>query len=90
MNSRERLLACAKLQPVDRVPFSGYELDVLNKEDFYHREPSYRELMDYIRENGDSIFMTSEKKKPHKLSEKREWEGRKLHLVRDNNSCSGA
>ncbi|MCK5758297.1 MAG: hypothetical protein KAH14_04320 [Clostridiales bacterium] len=73
MNSRERLLACAKLQPVDRVPFSGYELDILNKEDFYHQEPSYRELMDYISENGDSIFMTSERKKPHKLSEKREW-----------------
>lgn len=73
MNSRERLLACVKLRPLDRVPFSGYELDTLDKKDFYNQDPSYRELMDYIKEYGDRIYMTGEKKKPHSLLEKREW-----------------
>lgn len=73
MNSRERLLACVNLQPLDRVPFSGYELDRQFQDTFYNQEPSYKELMDYIRDYGDCLLMTSEKREPHKLHEHREW-----------------
>ena len=73
MNSRERLLACAKLQPVDRVPFSGYELDRWRKDNFYTTDPTYKELMDYLAEYADRIYMTGEKRGPFNLYENRQW-----------------
>ncbi len=61
------------MQPVDRVPFSGYELDVIDEKDFYRKEPSYRELMNYIDRYSDIMCMTCEKRKPDKITEHREW-----------------
>ncbi|MFO7612859.1 MAG: uroporphyrinogen decarboxylase family protein [Clostridia bacterium] len=75
MNSRERLLACARLQPVDRVPFSGYELDAIQKDNFYNVQPSYRELMEYIKLHGDCLCMTSEERPMPKIAEHRQWRG---------------
>ncbi|MBN1623370.1 MAG: hypothetical protein JW903_03290, partial [Clostridia bacterium] len=75
MNSRERLLAAAKLQPLDRVPLSGYEMDLWKKDDFYTTEPSYKELMDYLAAHADRIYMTSESRGNFSLQENREWRG---------------
>jgi len=73
MNSRERLLAAAKLQPVDRVPISGYEMDRWRKDTFYTSEASYRELMAYLDAHADRIYMTGEKRGENPLRENREW-----------------
>lgn len=59
MTSRQRLLACLKRQPADRVPVSCYELCGYDRDAWYNREPSYRELMDAIREKSDCIFMSA-------------------------------
>ncbi|MDX1357321.1 MAG: uroporphyrinogen decarboxylase family protein [Clostridia bacterium] len=75
MNPKERLLACFNLEPVDRVPFSGYELDRWRKDNFYTTDPSYKELMDYLEVHADRIYMTGEQREPFKLQESREWRG---------------
>jgi uroporphyrinogen-III decarboxylase len=60
---------------LDRVPFSGYELDRWRKDEFYTTEPSYRELMDYLAAHADRIYMTSESRESFPLQENREWRG---------------
>lgn len=73
MNSRQRILAASRLQPVDRVPFSGYELDVVDPNDFYRLEPSYRELMEYIDEYADFMCMVPAEPGTDKITEHRRW-----------------
>ena len=57
MTSRERLLAAISLKKPDRVPISTYELSGYNSLSFWNREPSYRNLMDMIREKTDCVCM---------------------------------
>jgi len=57
MNSRQRLLASLNHEAVDRVPVSTYELVGYNSHSFENREPSYRRVMDAIREQSDCIAM---------------------------------
>ena len=57
MTSRERLLAVLEGRIPDRVPISCYELVGYDSHNFCNREPSYRSLMDYIREKTDCICM---------------------------------
>ena len=57
MNSTERLLAVHRGEMPDRVPVSTYELVGWNAESFENREPSYRRLMDAIRERTDCLYM---------------------------------
>lgn len=58
MTSRERLLAAMYCKPVDRVPISTYELVGFNPDAWENREPSYKSLMDAVRELSDCIYMT--------------------------------
>ena len=57
MNSRERLLKVLNGQMPDRVPVSTYELVGYNSQSFENKEPSYRDLMEYIRQKTDCICM---------------------------------
>ncbi len=57
LTSRERLLRCIRHEPVDRVPISAYELIGWNENAWENKEPSYRKLMDVIREYTDCIYM---------------------------------
>jgi len=57
MNSRERLLNALAGKPVDRVPISTYELVGYNSRSFENIDPSYRRLMDAIRERTDCVCM---------------------------------
>ncbi len=57
MTSRERLLRVMRGELPDRVPVSTYELVGYNSTLFYNREPSYRPLMDYIREKTDCMCL---------------------------------
>lgn len=73
MNSRERLLRCIKHEPIDRVPISTYELVGWSFNSFENKEPSYRELMDLIREKTDCIYMLNPKKISKKEAEITKW-----------------
>jgi len=64
MNSRERLLTAIKLGKTDRVPISTYELVGYNSDAFENKEPSYKRLMDHIREKTDCICMWDLKTDP--------------------------
>jgi len=55
MTSRERLLATLSGKIPDRVPISTYELCAHNSRSFENNEPSYSDLMDFIRKNTDAI-----------------------------------
>ena len=57
MTSRERLMAAIMRKPTDRVPVSTYELVGCNSRSFENREPSYKNLMDFIRSKTDCICM---------------------------------
>ncbi len=57
MTSRERLLRALRREPTDRVPVSTYELVGFNSKAFENREPSYRRLMDAVREKSDCVAM---------------------------------
>ncbi len=56
MTSRERILRACRREPVDRVPISTYELVGWNGKAWENGEPSYRRLMDAIREKTDCIY----------------------------------
>jgi len=58
ITARERLLKSLKLEPVDRVPISTYELVGWNDEAWENKEPSYKKLMQHIRQHTDCLFMT--------------------------------
>ncbi len=53
--SRRRLLTALSGGIPDRVPINTYELAGRNSRDWYNNQPSYRGLMDYIREHTDCI-----------------------------------
>lgn len=57
MTSRERLLCTLGGGIPDRVPVSCYELVGYDTHNFCNREPSYRRLMDAIREKTDCVCM---------------------------------
>ena len=57
MNSRERLLAVLDGRIPDRVPISTYELVGYNSRAWENQQPSYRRLMDVIREKTDCLAM---------------------------------
>ncbi len=57
MTSRERLLRALRGEPTDRVPISTYELVGWNPDAWENNEPSYRGLMDLIREATDCLYM---------------------------------
>ena len=57
MISRERLLAAVSLEKTDRVPVSTYELVGYNSHAFENNNPSYKNLMDMIREKTDCVCM---------------------------------
>lgn len=58
MTSKERLLNCIRHKPIDRVPISTYELVGWNPGAWENKEPSYKNLMDAIREYTDCMYMT--------------------------------
>ena len=55
MTSRERLLKTLAGEVPDRVPVSTYELCGRNSKSFENSEPSYSDLMDFIRQHTDAI-----------------------------------
>lgn len=57
MNSKERLLGALRGHWIDRVPISTYELVGYNSKSFENNQPSYRHLMNIIREKTDCIAM---------------------------------
>lgn len=57
MTSRERLIRTIEGEIPDRVPISTYELVGHNPDAWENREPSYRRLMDHIREHTDCMYM---------------------------------
>lgn len=57
MTSRERLLCVLRGDIPDRVPVSTYELVGYDTHNFCNKEPSYKNLMDFIREKTDCICM---------------------------------
>lgn len=57
MTSRQRLMAVLSGTIPDRVPISAYELVGYDTKNFCNQEPSYRSLMDYIREKTDCVCM---------------------------------
>jgi uroporphyrinogen-III decarboxylase len=57
MTSRERLLAAVTRNKTDRVPISTYELVGYNSRAFENNVPSYKNLMDFIREKTDCVCM---------------------------------
>jgi len=57
MTSRERLLKALACEVPDRVPISTYELVGYNSRSFENNQPSYKNLMDFIREKTDCIAM---------------------------------
>jgi len=57
MTSKERLLACLRGEPTDRVPVSTYELVGWKSDSWENNEPSYARLMEIIRRDTDCIYM---------------------------------
>ena len=57
MNSRERILTALECRTPDRMPISTYELVGYNSKAFENNDPSYRNLMNVIREKTDCICM---------------------------------
>jgi len=57
MNSTQRLLAVHRGELPDRVPISAYELCGHYAEAFHQNQPSYRALLDLIREKTDCLYM---------------------------------
>lgn len=57
MTSRERILTALGGGVADRVPISTYELVGWNSEAFENKDPSYKRMMDGIREKSDCLCM---------------------------------
>lgn len=55
LTSRERLLKVLKGELPDRVPINTLELQGWKADDWYNKQPKYKELMDFIREHTDGI-----------------------------------
>ena len=61
MTSRERMLRALRGEATDRVPITTYDLPGYNPFAYCNQEPSYRGLMDMIRERADCLCMWSAK-----------------------------
>jgi len=59
LTSRERLLRTWRRQPTDRVPISTYEMVGWDMNSWYNQQPSYKKLMQVIRENTDCLYSCS-------------------------------
>lgn len=57
MTSKERLNLVLSGKIPDRVPISTYELCGFNSKSFENNQPSYKQMMDYIREHTDCVTM---------------------------------
>src|ERR1035437_4564686 len=57
MTSKERLQAVLSGKIPDRVPVSTYELIAYNKKSFENIDPSYKRLMNVVREKTDCLYM---------------------------------
>jgi uroporphyrinogen-III decarboxylase len=57
MTARQRILEALSCRQPDRVPISTYELCGFNSKAFENSDPSYKHLMDIIREKSDAICM---------------------------------
>ncbi len=57
MTSQERLLRTLRREPVDRVPVSTYELLPFGAEPWYESQPSYQNLLTYISEKTDILYL---------------------------------
>lgn len=57
MTSKQRLNCILNGEIPDRVPISTYELCGFNSKAFENNEPSYTDLMNFIRQNVDGITM---------------------------------
>ena len=55
MNSRQRLLTVLNCQQPDRVPISTFDLVGYNTKAWENNDPSYKKLMDFIREKTDCV-----------------------------------
>jgi len=77
MTSKERILLSLNKKIPDRVPISTYELDnALNPDTWENKQPSYKKLMDFIREKVDffypvSVDLVNPYIKSHTFTEKR-------------------
>lgn len=60
MTPKERLLNTLKRKPVDRVPVSTYELAPFGADPWYEKQSSYRNLLNYIAEKTDVLYMWEE------------------------------
>ncbi len=56
LTSRERILRTLRREPVDRVPISTYEMSGYNWDSWYNQQPSYKRLMEFIREKTDCLI----------------------------------
>jgi len=86
MNSTQRLLACLRGELPDRVPISTYELVGWNPNAWENTQPSYRRLMDFIREHTDCMFMCGVNVPNIRAAEHdthtEQWDEGEHHLVR--------
>ncbi|MFO7636416.1 MAG: uroporphyrinogen decarboxylase family protein [Clostridia bacterium] len=76
MNSKQRILSALRHQPLDRVPVSTYEIVAHKKNTFYTTDPSYSNLVSYIKEKTDCIFYMYETRNPSNpgIFETLEWQ----------------
>ncbi len=56
LTGRERVLRTLRREAVDRVPISTYELAGYNSGSWYNRQPSYKKLMEFIREKTECLY----------------------------------
>jgi len=76
-------MAALRLEPLDRVPVSTYELVGWNPGSWENQQPSYQRLMDVIRERTDCLYMYSVPRR-NRLEDVTEetWSKGKSHWVR--------
>jgi uroporphyrinogen-III decarboxylase len=59
LTSKERLLRTWRREPTDRVPVSTYEMVGWDMNSWYNKQPSYKKLMQVIREKTDCLYSCS-------------------------------
>jgi len=57
MKSRQRLLKALELKQTDRIGINCYELNPYDTNSWYNKQPSYKPLMDIVRQKTDCIYM---------------------------------
>jgi len=59
MKSRQRLLKALELKQTDRIGINCGELNSLDPDNWYNKQPSYKPLMDLVCQNSDCLCMDS-------------------------------